>query len=77
MEDFLPPLQYLRHRAGSKTVEATQGSNSASKTFTVTSSTIPTITLNPTSGPVGTSVTVTGVILILELSLPYTSMEIL
>ena len=45
---------------GDHTVKATQGGNSASKTFTVTSSTVPTITLNPTSGPVGTSVNIIG-----------------
>ena len=32
----------------------------ASKTFTVTSLLLPTIILNPTSGPVGTSVNITG-----------------
>ena len=45
---------------GDHTVKATQGSNSASKPFTVTSSTVPAITLNPTSGPVNTPVNVTG-----------------
>ena len=46
---------------GDHTVKATEGSNSASKTFTVTSSAVPTIVLNPTSGPVGTSINITGV----------------
>ena len=46
--------------SGSKTVVATQGTNIASKTFTVTPATIPTITLNPTSGPVGISVNIIG-----------------
>ena len=55
---FIVPLS---SSSGDHTVTATQGSNSASKTFIVTSSTTPTITLTPTSGPVGTSVTVTGV----------------
>jgi len=45
---------------GSKSVVATQGSKSASQTFTVTSSTAPAIVLDPTSGPVGTTVAVTG-----------------
>jgi hypothetical protein len=66
---------------GDHTVEASQGSNSASKTFkvtdmvspkaiqgsssslttsTATSSGVPTITLNSTSGPVGNSVNITG-----------------
>jgi hypothetical protein len=39
---------------------ATQGSNSTSKTFTDTSSVVPTITLNSTSEPVGASVNITG-----------------
>jgi len=42
--------------SGAHTVAA----NLASKTFTVTSSTAPAITLNPTSGPVGSSVNITG-----------------
>ncbi|MGD0451800.1 MAG: hypothetical protein ABSA79_12195, partial [Candidatus Bathyarchaeia archaeon] len=42
--------------AGAKTVQANDGSNSASNTFTVT----PFITLNPTSGNTGTVVTVSG-----------------
>ena len=45
---------------GDQTVKATQGSNSASKTFKVTALVNPIILLNPSSGPVGTSVTVTG-----------------
>jgi hypothetical protein len=47
---------------GSKTVVASQGSKSASKPFTVTDTTPagPSITLNPTSGPVDTPVTVSG-----------------
>ena len=40
--------------------KATQGSNSSSKTFTNTSSLAPTITLNSTSEPVGTSINITG-----------------
>ncbi len=60
MEDLLLLLRYLHHRTGSKTVVATQGDTSVSKPFTVTSATSPAITLNPTSGPVGTSVIVTG-----------------
>ena len=40
--------------------KATQGSNSSSKTFTNTSSVAPTITLNSTSEPVGTSINITG-----------------
>src|SRR3989475_788425 len=48
--------------AGTHTVKATDGSaNSASASFTVTTGTItPTISLNPSSGPVGTTVTVSG-----------------
>jgi hypothetical protein len=46
---------------GDHTVKATQGSRSSSKTFTVTSSGVPTITLNSTSGPVGASVNITGI----------------
>src|SRR5207245_8619241 len=47
--------------AGSHTVSAkSSGSNLASATFTVTTAPLPTISLNPTSGPTGTSVTVTG-----------------
>lgn len=42
--------------SGDHTVKATQGSKSASKTFTIT----PVLTLNPTSGPNGTKVTITG-----------------
>ena len=42
--------------SGDHTVKATQGSKSASKTFTVG----PVITLNPTSGPLGTPVDITG-----------------
>ena len=45
---------------GDQTVKATQGSNSASKTFTVTSLVQPIIFLNTTSGPVGTPVGVLG-----------------
>ena len=58
MEYLLLTLTYLIHR--SELSYSYQGSNSASKTFTVTSSTVPAITLNPTSGPVGTPVNVTG-----------------
>ena len=43
--------------SGAHTIAA----NSASKTFTVTPSTIPTIVLDPTSGPVDTLVNVTGI----------------
>src|SRR2546422_811720 len=47
--------------AGGHTVSATDASsNSASAQFTVTTTPVATITLNPTSGPAGTSVTVTG-----------------
>lgn len=42
--------------AGGQTVTASDGTNTGSATFTVT----PKITLTPTSGPVGTTVTVTG-----------------
>ena len=45
---------------GDQTVKATQGSNSASKTFKVTALVNPIIVLKPTTGPAGTSVTVTG-----------------
>lgn len=44
---------------GNQPVIATQGSNSASKLFTVTSS-VPIILLDPLSGPVGTSVDIIG-----------------
>jgi hypothetical protein len=50
----------LSSSIGDQTVKATQGSNSASKTFTVTALLNPIIFLDPSSGPVGTSVTVTG-----------------
>ena len=50
----------LSSSIGPHTVKASQGGNSDSKTFTVTSSTTPAITLIPTSGPVGTSVDITG-----------------
>ena len=46
----------LSSSIGDQTVKATQGSNSASKTFTVTALVNPIIFLNPTSGPVGTAV---------------------
>ena len=49
----VPPLA----SNGDYTVKATQGSKSASKTFTVG----PVITLNPTSGPVSTPVIITGI----------------
>ena len=45
---------------GDHTVKATQGGNSDSETFTVTSSTTPVINLDPTSGPVGSSVDIIG-----------------
>ena len=50
----------LSSSIGDQTVKATQGSNSASKTFTVTSLVTPTIFLDPTSGPVGTSADIAG-----------------
>ena len=50
----------LSSSIGDQTVKATQGSNSASKTFTVTALVNPIIFLNPTSGPVGTSVDISG-----------------
>ena len=50
----------LSSSIGDQTVKATQGSNSASKTFTVTALVNPIIFLDPTSGPVGTSVDITG-----------------
>ena len=50
----------LSSSIGDQTVKATQGSNSASKTFTVTSLVNPIIFLDPTSGPVGTSVDISG-----------------
>src|SRR5947208_12390330 len=47
--------------AGPHTVsDKSSGSNLASATFTVTTTPVATISLNPTSGPTGTSVTVTG-----------------
>ena len=45
---------------GDHTVKASQGSNSASKTFTVTALVNPVIILEPNSGPVGASVNITG-----------------
>ena len=45
---------------GDQTVKATQGSNSASKTFKVTALVNPIIFLDPDSGPVGKSVDITG-----------------
>ena len=45
---------------GDQTVKATQGFNSASKTFKVTALVNPIIFLDPASGPVGTSVNITG-----------------
>jgi Bacterial Ig-like domain len=45
---------------GDQTVKATQGSNSASKTFKVTAFLNPIIFLDPSSGPVGASVNITG-----------------
>ena len=50
----------LSSSIGDQTVKATQGSNSASKTFTVTSLVQPIIFLNTTSGPVGTPVGISG-----------------
>ena len=49
----------LSSSIGPQDVVATQGSNSASKTFTVTSL-VPVIILDPISGPVGTSVDIIG-----------------
>ena len=45
---------------GDHTVKAAQGSNSASRTFTVNSPLVPAIFLNTTSGPVGTPVDISG-----------------
>jgi Bacterial Ig-like domain len=45
---------------GDHTVKASQGSNSASKTFKVTALANPIIFLDPTSGPEGTPVDITG-----------------
>jgi hypothetical protein len=58
-DDFIVPLSL----AGAHTVTASDGSNSASAIFTVTSSPggNPNILINPTSGPVGTSVNVAGI----------------
>ena len=50
----------LSSSIGDQTVKATQGSNSASKTFTVTALVNPIIFLNTTSGPVGTAVEILG-----------------
>ena len=50
----------LSSSIGDQTVKATQGSNSASKTFTVTTLVNPVILLNPTTGPVGTPVDIAG-----------------
>ena len=50
----------LSSSIGDQTVKATKGSNSASKTFKVTSLVNPIIALDPTSGPVGTSVDIAG-----------------
>jgi hypothetical protein len=55
---FIVPLSSSN---GDHTVKASQGSNSASKTFTVMTLVNPIIFINPTSGPVGTSVNITGV----------------
>ena len=61
MEDSLLPSVYFYPNSsiGPQNVVATQGSNSASQLFTVTSLT-PVIILDPTSGPVGTPVDITG-----------------
>ena len=59
----------LSSSIGDHTVKATQGSNSASKTFQVTALVNPIIFLDPTSGPVGTSVNITVLDLILVLLL--------
>ena len=50
----------LSSSIGVHTVKATQGSNSASKTFKVTAFVNPIIFLDPSSGPVGTAVNITG-----------------
>ena len=57
---------------GDQTVKASQGSNSASKTFTVTALVNPIIFLDPSSGPVGTSVNIMVLDLILPLPSPST-----
>ena len=54
---FRVPLSSLN---GDQTVKATQGFNSASKTFQVTALIDRVIILEPSSGPSGTSVTVSG-----------------
>jgi len=58
--DFDATFTVLSFTTGPKTVEAIQGGNSDSATFTVTSSVNPVLGINPKSGPVGTSVTVSG-----------------
>ena len=50
----------LSSSIGDHTVKATQGSNSDSKTFTVTALVNPVILLDPASGPVGSSVEISG-----------------
>ena len=50
----------LSSSIGDHTVKASQGSNSASKTFKVTALVNPIIFLDPKSGPVGGSVNITG-----------------
>ena len=50
----------LSSSIGDHTVKASQGFNSASKTFTVTTLVSPNILLDSSSGPVGTSVNITG-----------------
>ena len=55
--DFPTPLSL----PGSHTVSATDGSNSDSATFTVTSSVNPIITIDPAFGPVGTQVEIIGI----------------
>jgi hypothetical protein len=54
---FIVPLSSSN---GDHTVKASQGSNSASKSFTVTPLVGPTIFLNETSGPVGTPIEISG-----------------
>jgi hypothetical protein len=50
----------LPSTTGAHTVRTASGSANVNATFTVTASAIPSITLSPTSGAIGTNVTVTG-----------------
>jgi hypothetical protein len=54
--DFACTITVPASPAGANTVDGTAGAGSASATFTV----LPSLTLNPTSGDVGSSVTATG-----------------